>query len=591
MSVTKQFSMSQWVLSALGAAALIATVACGSGNTGGGGGGGYKLPDGGKTGLDGNNASGTGSGDDKTCGSSCSAVANADATCTAGQCGFSCHTGFLDCDGNPKNGCEIDSTSHPSHCGSCEKVCGDVANGTPSCVNAACVAACDPGWQVCKSDPLVCDTNTDGDEGHCGDCSKECPGGPQATPRCVNATCELKCDANYADCDKNPDNGCEINISNDPQHCGSCGLVCDNNTCVNSACECASSSQSATLIPLDIFVMMDQSGSMKEATGTGVSKWAAISTAFSSFVNDPSSAGIGIGIAYFPLPDTGGGGGGGGCPSTCGSAADSAACSNGGGLCLGPICLGCGGGGGGGGGSSCNAGDYAKAEVGIASLPANAVNITNSIAKHKPNGSTPTGTALSGAIKYAQDWAKSNPTHTVVIAFATDGDPTDCSPQDIPGIAAIAAAGATGTPKVLTFVIGVGSSLGSLNGIAAAGGTGQAFVVDTGGNVVQQFGAALKAIQGKALGCAYTIPVPTNGQPVDFTKINVQITAGGATGQLLNYVTSEAKCDPTTGGWHYDDPAKPNQILLCGSTCKAVQADANGKVDVELGCPRVGKDP
>ncbi len=562
---------------------VLAAAACSNLPTGGGGGGVYKLPDAGKTGLDSTASAsettlGTGDGNDQSCVPACAAAANADATCNAGVCGYSCHTGFLDCDGNAKNGCEIDSTTHPSHCGSCDKVCGDVPNGTPACVNSACAAACDPGWQVCKSDPLVCDTNTDGDESHCGDCATECPGGPNAAPRCLSAACTLKCDPGWADCNKIVDDGCEVNITNDPNHCGSCGLICDNAKCVNSACECASSTQTATLIPLDLFIMMDQSGSMTDTTGTGATKWDAISQAFTTFVNDPASAGIGVGIQYFPLSGTGMS-----CPSTCSGSANKTACENGGGLCLGSTCILCSGGGG---GSSCTVGDYATPDVGIAALPGNGAKIINSINAHSPNGSTPTATALSGAIQYAQTWATQNPTHTVVVVLATDGDPTDCSPQDIPSIAAIAAAAVSGSPKVLTFVIGVGSSLSSLNGIAAGGGTNAAFVVDTGGNVVAQFGAALKAIQGKALGCQYAIPAPTGGQPVDFTKVNVQTTNGAGTQTLLKYVNDETKCDPTTGGWHYDDPLKPTKILLCGLTCKAVTADTKAQVDILLGCAR-----
>jgi len=55
-------------------------------------------------------------------------------------------------------------------------------------------------------------------------------------------------------------------------------------------------------------------------------------------------------------------------------------------------------------------------------------------------------------------------------------------------------------------VIGVGSALSNLNQIAQAGGTNSAFIVDTNGNVGQQFIEALNAIRGAALACEYLIP-------------------------------------------------------------------------------------
>ena len=103
---------------------------------------------------------------------------------------------------------------------------------------------------------------------------------------------------------------------------------------------------------------------------------------------------------------------------------------------------------------------------------------------------------------------------------------------------------------------------------------------------MDQFGAALKAIQGKSLGCGYQIPQPASGQSVDFTKVNVQVTLGNGAPQVLNYVASEAKCDPAKGGWHYDDPLAPTKILLCAPTCGPVGSDSGAKVDILLGCDR-----
>src|SRR5262249_19705079 len=62
---------------------------------------------------------------------------------------------------------------------------------------------------------------------------------------------------------------------------------------------CAATSSTASLIPLDIFIMQDQSGSMKETTSTGATKWEAVKAAIKTFVSDPASAGIGVGLQFF----------------------------------------------------------------------------------------------------------------------------------------------------------------------------------------------------------------------------------------------------------------------------------------------------
>jgi len=167
--------------------------------------------------------------------------------------------------------------------------------------------------------------------------------------------------------------------------------------------------------------------------------------------------------------------------------------------------------------------------------------------------------------------------------LATDGDPTECDPSKA-HINAIAAAGVSGTPKVLTFVVGVGASLSTLNGIAAAGGTTKAFIVDTNQNVNVQFLAALNAIRGAALGCQYEIPQPDGGMP-DYGKVNVQYTPGGGgmAEEISNY-QDKAHCPASGDGWYYDDPAAPTQILLCPATCTKVSGDSTGEVDVVLGC-------
>jgi hypothetical protein len=411
-----------------------------------------------------------------------------------------------------------------------------------------------------------CEVNTASDTGNCGSCGHVCQGGPGSAAVCLGGNCALTCAVGSADCNKAPGDGCEVNTKNDPKNCGNCGIDCGANACVQGACACASQSQTAKPVQLDLFIMMDQSGSMSDAVAGGGTKWSTVTTALNGFFADPANAGLGVGIQFFGLPASGQ------VPGFCTTDADC--------LGFGPCfffqCLG-----GGGSGDSCVASDYAVPDVEIAPLAVAQTNaLIQSVNAHSPTTNTPTAPALQGAIQHAQTWGAAHPTHTVAVVFATDGDPTECNPQDIPSIANIAAAGANAGIK--TFVIGVGPSLGSLNQLAVGGGTGSAFIVDTNANVVQQFEAALTSIQKNALGCEYTIPQPAMGM-LDFGKINVQYTPGVPPSQVLPNVPDAASCT-NAGGWYYDNNAAPTKILFCPSTCTSVKADPAGKVDILLGC-------
>src|SRR5215468_8538439 len=74
---------------------------------------------------------------------------------------------------------------------------------------------------------------------------------------------------------------------------------------------CATATQRAQQVPLDIYIMMDSSGSMDDFVGnsTVTTKWMAVRDAILTFLQDPQSAGLGVGLQYFPLfqrgvPDT-----------------------------------------------------------------------------------------------------------------------------------------------------------------------------------------------------------------------------------------------------------------------------------------------
>jgi hypothetical protein len=392
-------------------------------------------------------------------------------------------------------------------------------------------------------------------------------------------------------------NGLTTGNGNGSSNGGSGGFVLSgtgtgNGSGTGGTAACQAETHQAMTLPLDMYIMEDQSGSMDDMISTGGTKWQAVTGALTAFVQQPGVAGISVGIQYFDLPP---GGGGPMCNPTavCQSDADCgpAACGPcmqvipGFGICAGASA---------GGSDSCDPADYAKPDVEIAPLPGVASAIVTSLGNHSPSTNTATAPALQGALNHAKDWANSHPGHVVIAVLATDGEPNTCSPTDQAGVAQIAATALAGTPSIKTFAIGVfaqadiPSGPDLLNAVAQAGGTGQAFNIDTTQNVSQAFLQALNQIRGSALGCQYQIPMPSSGSNADPSKINVQYTPGnGGSPEIIPQVPNMGACPASGDAWYYDNPQAPTQILFCPAFCNKVSADTNGKIEILLGCKTV----
>lgn len=405
--------------------------------------------------------------------------------------------------------------------------------------------------------------------------------------------------------------------------------------------QCAGTLQEAQRVPLDIYIMLDVSGSMLEPTegDANVTKWQAVSSALSAFVSDKASEGIGVGLQVFPIGDASAptsctddkacgnygpclnracwpliNGELTGCLATsdCGltqtcvvlgeCAADNTyvcnseatkTCSDNRGMSLGActvppsVCVSA---------ADCRPATYATPAAPIATLPSSKDALLKVIqgSMPDPNGLTPTGPALGGAIQASKTWATAHPDHQVVAVLATDGLPTlktsgkICAPvtqlADIDAIVSEATAGRTQAPSVSTFVIGVlgpddtaGPTI--LGEIATAGSSADAFIVDTSGNVQQEFLDALNQIRAKGLSCDLAIPAPEAGKTLDYDKVNVNFSGD----PTLAKVDNAAACDAKKGGWYYDaDP--PTRIMTCPVTCDAFKSTDMGSVKIELGC-------
>ncbi len=174
-----------------------------------------------------------------TCGKAC-AGAHAQAACVGGQCAQgACDTGWGDCDGNAGNGCETNLHVDANNCAACGQQCA-IKNAVNACADGCYIAACNFGFDDCNQDPKDgCEQSVLTDPNNCGGCGQSCGALPNATASCTNGNCVLgKCTAGFADCNKNPQDGCESSLATDPMNCGACGNVCPQNTpfCSMNAC-------------------------------------------------------------------------------------------------------------------------------------------------------------------------------------------------------------------------------------------------------------------------------------------------------------------------------------------------------------------
>jgi len=94
---------------------------------------------------------------------------------------------------------------------------------------------------------------------------------------------------------------------------------------------------------------------------------------------------------------------------------------------------------------------------------------------------------------------------------------------------------------------------------------------------------AAGVVASSKLACGWKIPPAPSGETFDKQKVNVMFTAGGGQQTTFGKVGSAAECG-ASGGWHYDNEQNPTMVLVCPDTCKAIQGDSAGKIDVQFGC-------
>jgi hypothetical protein len=307
---------------------------------------------------------------------------------------------------------------------------------------------------------------------------------------------------------------------------------------------CAAATFSAALRPLTLYILLDQSGSMKEEGD----RWTPVTDAIRAFVNAPESEGVRVALQYFALGES-----------------DE---------------------------EKCDADTYAAPEVN-AELPAGVAEVEGSLSAHdfpaseccsndNVHSGTPTRPAVEGATRWLDAWLTANPEQAVALLLATDGNPSEvCDGDGAEDVTAAISSAASMAAR--TYVIGIGHEE-NLQDWAEAGGSGTPpFIVDgTGDRTELEFLDALRTIRGSALACDYAVP---EGPRTDRDRVNVQY-GSAASGQpvTLLRVSAAEDCDPAVAGWYYVDVTGEPRIQLCPQTCTEVSADARGRVDIVVGC-------
>jgi hypothetical protein len=306
---------------------------------------------------------------------------------------------------------------------------------------------------------------------------------------------------------------------------------------------CVGVEVAAQPLPVDLFAVVDRSGSMGDATLTGVSKWYATKMAFHDFLEHAPS-GMGFGLSLFPVPG-----------------ATSASCAS----------------------------EYYRDQaLPIGNVDQMASGALARLDAMPPQGQTPTAPALIAALDLASSYALAHVERSVIVVLATDGLPTTCKPTDTAALARLAKAALEGPAHVRTLVVASrsldGNDLSGFEEIAVAGGTARSLVIDPRADFAQQLGSALSAAAAREVACDLAIPEPPPGAHLDYDAVNVLLDASDQR-VTLPRVAGPASCT-AAGGWYYDvEPAQaaPARLNMCKSSCERADRSATG-LSVELGC-------
>ncbi|MEZ4226170.1 MAG: hypothetical protein R3B13_34810 [Polyangiaceae bacterium] len=132
-----------------------------------------------------------------------------------------------------------------------------LANASTQCFQGQCaLASCKGSFANCDADPNNgCETDVSQETAHCGDCGRACSTAKAVQSSCETGVCQHRCEAGAGDCNQpatGSDDGCETDLATADTHCGSCANDCSKQgggggfVCGNSRCGCTGNQQCRT---------------------------------------------------------------------------------------------------------------------------------------------------------------------------------------------------------------------------------------------------------------------------------------------------------------------------------------------------------
>lgn len=248
---------------------------------------------------------------------------------------------------------------------------------------------------------------------------------------------------------------------------------------------------------------------------------------------------------------------------------------------------------------SCDGSGYVPALIPSVSVPV-AVNSPLVQRISDENFSGGHGTRIESAVRGIANYTTASKVEgrEMIGVLITDGDATQCN-TNTNTLASIVGNHYQAT-GIRTFIIGMtGATESNLEALAVAGGAEPhndfcgsleppCHYYNVGDGSGPVLAAALDAISAQAVPLPCELDVegltPPEGESLDFDEINVTLTED-AEPVTLPRVPSADLCPDNQLAWYYDDPQNPTKIELCDFACDSVSEAGDGAtLNVVVGC-------